>query len=199
VGYRTWDIQLTPFTLTSVHICICFSVYHASNAAEKLKKHQGKARMQHMCEYMLLVDKVKEPPEMFELWNSATAVDFADFSPVLLEEGVIGWLEVLARWEKREGAACTAGLVSNNTYGLFPDICMHGAVTGGDRKRRLIDEAKAGKEVLQRLHRRIHRRLYGPAAAGGVPLPQVPQGAEAWEDAALYRLFYDRSSVLVGR
>ena len=173
-------------------------MYHASKAAEKLKERHGKARMKHMCEYMLLVDKVKEPPEMFELWNSATAVDFADFSPVLLEEGVNGWLDVLARFEKTESAACAAGLLRNNTLGLFPDICMRRAAASSgqimNHQRRLIDEVQAGKEVLQKLHKRIHRRLYG-FTAGSLQLPQVPQGADAWEETALYRLFYDRDIV----
>lgn len=150
--------------------------------------------MQHMCEYMLLVDKVKEPPEMFELWNTATAVDFADFSPVLLQEGFAGWLEVLARWEERERAACAAGLVRNNTNGLLPNICMQGTVSSNSRRRHLLNEAKAGKDVLQRLHRRIHRRLYGSVPVG-VPPPRVPQGEEAWKEVSLYRLFYDRGIV----
>jgi len=176
-------------------------VYHASKAAEKLKEHHGKARMQHMCEYMLLVDKVKEPPEMFDLWNSATGTDYEDFSPVFLKEGVQGWLDVIAAFESRESAACRAGLHRDNSEGLFPNICMPGVFPSGGNRRLFQEEARKEekkKEVLRRLHRRIHRQLFG-AAAGAVPPPAKPPltRAEEDEDESMYRLFFGGSRELL--
>jgi len=177
-------------------------VYHASKAAEKLKGHHSKARMLHMCEYMLLVDKVKEPPEMFDLWNTATATDYADFSPVFLKEGVQGWLDVIAAFEMRENAACRAGVLRDDAEGLFPDICTQGNGSSSNsssnssssrsrQQRRILQwELKGEKETLQRLHRRIHRQLYGTELAS----PAAPRGRE---DASMYRLFFGSGSELL--
>ena len=45
------------------------------------------------CENYLLLDKIKNPSDMTELWQltGSKALDFKDFSPVFMNEGRFGW------------------------------------------------------------------------------------------------------------
>ncbi len=134
------DVTFTPNNVTLMPVRFPCQphrplVMHDSLAHEHLQSTFGPLRMRHMCEYMLLVDKVKKPADMFDLWNTATAVDFADLSAVFLEDEGLGWLHVLERVEQQEAAACKAtkskggragdlGERPENEDSLYPDICI---------------------------------------------------------------------------
>jgi hypothetical protein len=104
-------------------------VYHSHDAFHQLEKSQGKLKLKHMCEYMLLIDKVKDTSDMFTMWNTATSHDFHDFSPVFLLNREKGWLDMLAKFEENEVKACQEGgdVQRNNlrasNSGFYPDIC----------------------------------------------------------------------------
>jgi len=80
------------------------------NIKDNTREKGGVGRLRHMCEYMLLIDKVKQPEDIFDLWNTATAHNFHDMSAVFMHEGEEGWLLLLADFERREAAACAAGV-----------------------------------------------------------------------------------------
>lgn len=71
-------------------------ILHHWNAADiLLKETVPLSTVPHLCEYMLLVDKVKEPQHIYELWNRLTGNHYHDLSEVFLHEGVQGWKIVL--------------------------------------------------------------------------------------------------------
>lgn len=65
-------------------------IYHSSTASETLLG--GKDLMvPHICEAMLLIDKVKSPHDMFSLWNQAVGDRYLDFTSIFLHDGPLGW------------------------------------------------------------------------------------------------------------
>ena len=58
---------------------------HSSSAIKDIFDVQG-SMVCHVCEYMLLIDKVKQPQDHFLVWNQATKTDFPDFSAVFLQD-----------------------------------------------------------------------------------------------------------------
>eukprot|EP00605_Chrysophyceae_sp_TOSAG23-4_P002346 GSChrysophyteH1.ASY1.ANO1.2594.1 assembled CDS len=100
-------------------------VYHGSDAAPHLLRDHGAERSKHMCEYMLLIDKVKNDSEHYLLWNTATESNYQDYSPVFLKDKEEGWLDVLSHFEEKESLACQAGVAP------LPNICAS-ADTGDD-------------------------------------------------------------------
>ena len=107
-----------------------------------------------MCEYMLLIDKVKEPSENYMLWNTATETDFQDFSPVFIKDKELGWLDVLQAYEEAEALACQSGVHSN------PDIC---AKVNRRYKRHLRRTKDDPKRVLQERNDRRRQRMQNAA------------------------------------
>ena len=81
-------------------------IYHNNRAGYRLLDYEQKYHVQHMCEYMLLIDKIKTPRDMFELWNSATFNKYHDMSDVFLHSGVTGWLKLIEKFEKKEAEEC---------------------------------------------------------------------------------------------
>jgi diadenosine tetraphosphatase ApaH/serine/threonine PP2A family protein phosphatase len=79
-------------------------VMHHGTAGELLLRAPV-VHVRHTCEYMLLIDKVKEPAVMTDLWNTAAVgANFHDYSEIFLHEGDAGWLrtlEVLAKEEAK--------------------------------------------------------------------------------------------------
>ena len=90
-------------------------LHHGSAGSVLLHEHAAEnGHVKHTCEYMLLIDKVKEPLHMYDLWNIASVEHhFHDFSEVFLHEGALGWANTLhtlaldeqkCRKEKKSGA-----------------------------------------------------------------------------------------------
>jgi len=109
-------------------------VKHGNTAMRDIFEVQG-STVCHVCEYMLLIDKVKEPVEHYKLWNVATETDFRDFSPVFMNDNEEGWLEILKHFEEEEVLACQAGKHSN------PNVCASSAVQ--QVQRRMVGEGAA--------------------------------------------------------
>lgn len=77
-------------------------VMHHGTAGELLLRSPT-AHVRHTCEYMLLIDKVKEPAVMYDLWNIAAAgTNFHDYTDLFLHEGDEGWLRTLQRLAQEE-------------------------------------------------------------------------------------------------
>jgi hypothetical protein len=129
-------------------------VYHGKEAQKHLFRDQSQDRIGHMCEYMLLIDKVKEPSENYMLWNTATETDFQDFSPVFIKDKELGWLDVLQAYEEAEALACQSGVHSN------PDIC---AKVNRRYKRHLRHTKDDPKRVLQERNDRRRQRMQNAA------------------------------------
>jgi len=70
-------------------------LHHWKAAAILLEETVPASKVHHLCEYMLLIDKVKDVGDMFELWNRLTANHYHDFSAVFLHENVSGWRKTL--------------------------------------------------------------------------------------------------------
>jgi hypothetical protein len=67
-------------------------VFHAQHAVEDMMKDPN---VEHMCEYMLLIDKVKNPLNLTTLWETATAHNYHDFSTVFTHDEYQGWPVIL--------------------------------------------------------------------------------------------------------
>jgi hypothetical protein len=57
---------------------------------QNILRDKPKPMMEHMCEYTLLVDKIKDPSAFFHLWSLATAHNYHDFSPMFLNDNIVG-------------------------------------------------------------------------------------------------------------
>lgn len=77
------------------------------------------SKVPHLCEYMLLVDKVKEPRDIFELWNRLIGNRYHDFSNVFLHDGVNGWHQVLHELAVEE-KECREKMMERN----FSSTCL---------------------------------------------------------------------------
>jgi len=51
----------------------------------------------HVCEAMLLIDKVKSPEDVTALWLAATGNAFVDYSEVFLHDKYLGWHALLSK------------------------------------------------------------------------------------------------------
>lgn len=59
-------------------------------------KNISNEQVQHICEYMLFIDKVKEPSTMVSIWDhTKDAHSYHDLSQVFLSTNESGWLETL--------------------------------------------------------------------------------------------------------
>ena len=83
-------------------------ILHHSKAAQILiNETTPENRVCHLCEYMLLIDKIKRPSHMHDLWDSTSACHhFRDFSHVFMYDhgDATGWeltLQQLAMDEKK--------------------------------------------------------------------------------------------------
>ncbi|RYH17976.1 hypothetical protein EON65_27820 [archaeon] len=80
-------------------------VLHHSNAHHVIVSHtihpdHTHARMQHVCEYMWLIDKMKDPGQMFDIWNQMTMYPMLhNFTALFLPEYTYdeAWHEVIGR------------------------------------------------------------------------------------------------------
>lgn len=91
----------TSLTVHKNHTVLAFPcaehniIMHHGTAGEVLLREKS-AHIKHTCEHMLLIDKVKEPRVMYDLWNTASVEHhFHDFSAVFLHEKEEGWLKTL--------------------------------------------------------------------------------------------------------
>lgn len=76
---------------------------HASHQESKRTSHYRMERLAHVCEYMLLIDKVKDPEHMKGLWRATRkASNYHDFSPAFLHEDHTGWMQIISAFEARE-------------------------------------------------------------------------------------------------
>lgn len=99
-------------------------IFHHHGAHSALLKNPHKHRAQHLCEYMLLIDKVKEPYMFYDLWNSATSDHYHDFSELFFaEDSYLAWKSILQRLDEEE-RACQKR--SNATASQFVYPCLFG-------------------------------------------------------------------------
>lgn len=68
-------------------------ILHHQHAGSVLMHETSRTVVHHVCEYMLLIDKVKLPYQMYELWHVASlAMDYLhDLSEVFLHNDGLGW------------------------------------------------------------------------------------------------------------
>jgi hypothetical protein len=78
--------------------------FHHRDAGEILLRdeQQSKLRLNHVCEYMLTIDKVKSVDTMYALWNGALGHSYHDFSAVFLQDGFDGWKDVMRGFREEE-------------------------------------------------------------------------------------------------
>lgn len=69
-------------------------IMHHGVAGSVLLQYNA-SHVRHTCEYMLLIDKVKDPDMMHTLWDAFSEHTYHDFSEVFLHEGDAGWLQTL--------------------------------------------------------------------------------------------------------
>jgi hypothetical protein len=93
-------------------------VLHHPKAATVLARKLNASHLAHACEALLLVDKVKEPLEVFHLWNSATGNAFSDFSAVFMWDRMRGWAALL----DRPGAEAGGGRGRGRVRGLRAEV-----------------------------------------------------------------------------
>jgi hypothetical protein len=58
-----------------------------------------------MCEYILFVDKVKDPHVMTALWNSTTGVrnEYRNYTEVFVHDEGDGWVNIINGYNKLNG------------------------------------------------------------------------------------------------
>lgn len=90
-------------------------IFHHREAGDILLRDEEKSqiRTNHMCEYMLMIDKVKSVTTMFDLWNKALAHHYHDFSPVFTQDGFDGWRDVMKVFQEDE-ETCRRWWLRNN-------------------------------------------------------------------------------------
>lgn len=99
-------------------------IFHHSKAGEILEKESSELLRPHMCEYMLLIDKIKDANTIQNLWLQSTGKDYLDFTPVFTHDGLEGWGEVMQRfvhdWRRKacsidpNSVSCLSGVVSRH-------------------------------------------------------------------------------------
>lgn len=86
--WNSWKVQLG-----------CLSkplIMHHNRASTVLLKDEKPDRVPHLCEHMLLIDKVKEPADMQALWLYASlGTHFYDFSALFFDFDNSAWAAVL--------------------------------------------------------------------------------------------------------
>ena len=101
-------LYATSISFAKYHVNLKFPctehqiIMHHGTAGEILL-HSNTKHIKHICEYMLLIDKVKEPKIMYNLWNDASVEhNFHDFSSIFMHENETGWIETLNKLENDE-------------------------------------------------------------------------------------------------
>ena len=94
-------MQATSYNVSKLHTKLAFPctdhtiIMHHGSAGSVILSGKA-AHVPHTCEYMLLIDKVKDPSVMHTLWDSASVgKSFHDFSEVFLHDNDGGWLNTL--------------------------------------------------------------------------------------------------------
>lgn len=79
-------------------------VFHHWAASTIFTKEEGSGRQFHVCEYMLLIDKVKEPSLMHLLYNNSVRFPqhYHDFSDVFTHDKAAGWHSTLDKLQTEE-------------------------------------------------------------------------------------------------
>eukprot|EP01038_Epipyxis_sp_PR26KG_P008517 gene8517-11514_t len=78
-------------------------ILHHGSAAQILLVEDSKQKGYHMCEYMLLIDKIKNPSQIHHLWNmSIMSRNYHDFSNVFRYDNSTGWLLTMNQLAQEE-------------------------------------------------------------------------------------------------
>lgn len=78
-------------------------ILHHSRAPHIIMQEEGPVAGSHLCEYMLFVDKVKEPEAMHKIYNlTHQQRHYHDFSAVLATDVQSGWQETLEELRREE-------------------------------------------------------------------------------------------------
>lgn len=82
-------------------------IFHHPHAGELLlnKNETSSEYLSHMCEYILFVDKVKDPHVMTALWNSTTSVknEYKNYTEVFIHDEGDGWVNIINGYNKLNG------------------------------------------------------------------------------------------------
>jgi hypothetical protein len=78
-------------------------IFHTRDAMDALMKQHPTRQIYHMCEYMLLIDKIKSPELMIYFWNNAAISNhFHNFTSIFLSEYGTGWVPAIKQLEEEE-------------------------------------------------------------------------------------------------
>ena len=67
------SVHPVPHSLAITNRCLSRPlILHNGRAAEILLEEESRARLRHTCEHFLLIDKVKEPSQLQQLWRETT-------------------------------------------------------------------------------------------------------------------------------
>lgn len=113
-------------------------LHHWKAAAILLTETSPVQRVAHLCEYMLLVDKVKEPRDLFELWNRLTASHYHDFSAVFRYNDETGWQQAmtLLMREEEECERSAKERMDNSSMLNVSSACIFDSSDAGERRLR---------------------------------------------------------------
>lgn len=151
-------------------------IMHHGTAGEVLLREKS-AHLRHTCEHMLLIDKVKEPKVMYDLWNTAAVEHtFHDFSEVFLHEKEEGWLKTLQQLAD-DDRECSAK--NGNNRDPAAKDCIF------ETRRRLIE-----------LNKHRHVALFGPTepltAEGAAPVHDAGSNSKGRDEVPVYEHFYSK-------
>lgn len=83
---------------------------------------QNKLKLYHLCEHLLLIDKIKDPEEMQHIYQHATANHYYNYSSVFLHDGDEGWAEVVRRYDS-DDKQCRRQWESNDPMQPVDGVC----------------------------------------------------------------------------
>ncbi len=136
----TKTLPLPSVSLATFADCPSHSIIMHHSQAGELLIHEGLAKLTHLCDYMLLVDKVKEPRIMHILWNqthsdgdlysdnSASSgeknttdgrianSEYVDLTSVFTHDGVLGWRHVLKNFRNASFSPFVANETQQSRY-----------------------------------------------------------------------------------
>lgn len=138
-------------------------ILHHQGASNVLTREHSPFQQAHLCDYMLLIDKVKQADSMHTLWQSMTGFHhFHDFSKVFMHNKNAGWQETLQGLRKEE-EQCEQHFPSPNNPALTNDSSLDSG--GGHRS---VREKKESYPCLfeRDTREKESRRLRGRGVVG---------------------------------
>lgn len=112
-------------------------VLHHPIAGHLLTKEEHTGRELHVCEYMLLIDKIKETSTMQMIYNNTNKVEqhYHDFSSAFLHDKGLGWHDVLVKLNDEE-RECEKKLA--NLTDIPPYYCLFEQPESRNRRLKIL-------------------------------------------------------------